>query len=85
MRLNLKVNLTKNWSIGYRANFDLLNKKIISQDFSVERDLHCWQLSFSWTPSGYNKQYFLTIHVKSPTLRDLKYEERGGRRQSFGY
>ncbi len=85
MSLNMKVNLSSKWKIGWRGNFDLLDKKIVSQDFQVTRDLHCWQLSFSWTPGGYGKQYNLTINVKSPTLRDLKYEERGGRRTGFGY
>lgn len=85
MSLNFKVNLTSKWELNYRANLDPIQKKIISQDFSVNRDLHCWQLSFSWTPSGYGKQYYLTINVKSPTLRDLKYEERGGRRSTYGF
>jgi len=86
MSLNMKVNLSSKWKIGWRANFDLLNKNIVSQNFQVTRDLHCWQLSFSWTPSkyAYAQQYNLTINVKSPTLRDLKYEERGGRRTGFG-
>lgn len=85
MSLNMKIKLSSKWNIGWRGNFDLLDKKIVSQDFQVTRDLHCWQLSFSWTPGGYGKQYNLTINVKSPTLRDLKYEERGGRRTGFGY
>nr|MBC8491100.1 hypothetical protein [Candidatus Neomarinimicrobiota bacterium] len=87
MALNLKVNLGSKWKIGWRANFDLLEKNIVSQNFQVTRDLHCWQLSFGWTPSkyAYAQQYNLTINVKSPTLRDLKYEERGGRRTGFGF
>ncbi|MBU4444637.1 hypothetical protein KJ656_06085 [bacterium] len=85
MALNLKVNLGSKWQVGWRVNFDLLDKNIVSQDFQVTRDLHCWQLSFGWTPGGYGKQYYLTINVKSPTLRDLKYEERGGRRTGYGF
>jgi hypothetical protein len=69
----------------YQNSLNLLEKKIVSQSISVTRDLHCWQLAFSWTPSGYGKQYSLLINIKSPTLRDLKYEERGGRRSSLGF
>ncbi len=79
MNMNLNLKLTEKWDIGYRANFDLMDKRLITQDVTVYRDLHCWQMSFSWTPSGYGQQYSLMINLKSPSLKDLKYEERGGR------
>jgi lipopolysaccharide assembly outer membrane protein LptD (OstA) len=86
MSTNVKINLNSKWKIGWNASFDLLEKNMVSQRFSISRDLHCWQLTFNWTPSKYSyaNQYNLTIHVKSPTLRDLKYEERGGRSSGFG-
>jgi hypothetical protein len=85
MSLNLSLQLTSKWKIRYSASFDLLDKSIVSQDFHIERDLHCWQLSFSWTPTGYGQQYYLLINLKSPILKDIKYEERGGRQRGFGY
>ena len=85
MTTNLTLNLTSKWKVIYQNSLNLLDKKIVSQSISVTRDLHCWQLAFSWTPSGYGKQYSLLINIKSPTLRDLKYEERGGRRSSLGF
>jgi len=85
MSMNLKLNLTAKWRLNYRANFDLVAKKLVSQDFQIERNLHCWQLAFSWTPSGYGKQYSLLINIISPTLRDIKYEERGGLRRGPGW
>jgi len=87
MTANVKLNLSSKWKIGWNASFDLMQKAMVSQRFQITRDLHCWQLSFNWTPSKYSyaSQYNLTINVKSPTLRDLKYEERGGRSSGFGY
>ncbi len=82
MRISAKLNLTKNWKISYSASVDLMERILYGQQFSVERDLHCWRMSFNWTPSGYGKQYSLLISVKAPVLSDLKYEERGGRRRS---
>jgi len=82
--LKVKLNLTRKWSIEYTASIDALNKNIVGQNISVQRDLHCWQMSFSWVPTGYGKQFTLLINVKSPTLRDLKYEERGGRQSRYG-
>ena len=85
MTTNLTLNLTSKWKVVYQNSMNLIDKKIVSQSVSVTRDLHCWQLAFSWTPSGYGKQYLLLINIKSPTLRDIKYEERGGRRSSLGF
>lgn len=81
-RLQFKV---FNWKVNYSADIDVFNRKIVGQSISLSRDLHCWEFYFSWVPSGYGKQYYLRINVKSPTLRDLKYEERGGRRRSYGF
>ncbi len=85
MSLNANIKLTENWKIGYRANVDLMNKKLLSQNIHIDRDLHCWQLSFNWVPSGYGKQFSLMINVKSPMLKDLKYEEKGGRQRGYGF
>ncbi|MFH1212471.1 MAG: putative LPS assembly protein LptD [Candidatus Neomarinimicrobiota bacterium] len=85
MSMNLKLNLTSKWKVGYAASFNLLEKKLVNHSISITRDLHCWQLAFNWTPSGYGKQYSLLINIKSPSLSDLKYEERGGRRSNLGW
>ncbi len=79
--LSLRANLSEKWSVNYNARFDVLNQKLIYHNVSLKRDMHCWELSFDWTPSGYNNRYFLKINVKSPNLRDLKYEKK----KRFGY
>ena len=96
-RTSLDFNLTKNWKISYRAQFDLsemvknriwkwnLNDiDIVSQDFVFKRDLHCWEAYITWTPTGYNKRFYFRISVKSPMLRDLKIEKGTGRRGFMG-
>ena len=85
LNADLRVNLTKNWSMHYSARFDLLKKEVVSHDFVFYRDLHCWELRFMWTPSGRYKQYYLRINVKAPILRELKIEKRGGRAGILGY
>jgi hypothetical protein len=42
----------------------------------VSRDLHCWDMSFSWFPNGYMKMWTFSIRVKASVLADLKYERR---------
>jgi len=86
MNTNTTLQPTPNWRIQHNARFDLENQSLISQSFSIYRDLHCWEMSISWTPGGYGQGIYLRINVKSPTLKDLKIEERGGifqRRSQF--
>lgn len=78
MNTNTTLQATKNWRIQHNARFDLENQSLVSQSFSIYRDLHCWEMSISWTPGGYGQGIYLRINVKSPTLKDLKFEERGG-------
>jgi LPS-assembly protein len=39
---------------------------------SINRDLHCWQLSASITPIGQFRMFNITISPKSSLLQDLK-------------
>ncbi len=82
MNMNTTLQATPNWRIQHNARFDLVNQSLVSQSYSIYRDLHCWEMSISWTPGGYGQGLYLRINVKSPTLKDLKIEERGGIFQS---
>ena len=73
---DLNFNLTKKWKISHSAEIDVVNRRIIYQDFSFYRDLHCFEFRFNWTPTGALKGYYLNIRIKSPRLHDLKIEDR---------
>ena len=70
--------VTQNWKVSYRARFDMIKRDLVNHSFSVYRDLHCWELSLNWTPSGIGQGVNFKVNVKSPNLRDLKIEKRGG-------
>jgi len=78
MSTNSTIQATKFWRIQYNARFDLINQSLVSHTFSIYRDLHCWEMSINWTPNGYASGLYLRINVKSPSLKDLKFEQRGG-------
>ena len=82
---NSSFNLTNKWKVSYRARFDLLKLDLVSHSFSVYRDLHCWELSLNWTPNGIGQGINFKLNVKSPTLRDLKIEKRGGVYSGAGF
>ena len=85
IRSNLDFNLTRNWKVSYQTQIDLKLKKAVSQDISLFRDLHCWEAQILWTPTGYNKRFYFRINIKSPMLKELKYEKGTGSRGLYGY
>ena len=72
------LKITQNWKASYRARFDLIEKELVNHSISIYRDLHCWELSLNWTPSGYGQGINFKLNVKSPTLQDIKIEKKGG-------
>lgn len=70
------LRITPQWKIGYTSGYDFVRKEIASSQFSVTRDLHCWQLEFTWIPSGYGKMWIFSLRPKSGMLQDLKLNKR---------
>ena len=60
-----------------RANFDIENRKLTTTSINIHRDLHCWEMRFTWIPVGRMQSYTFQINVKGSTLRDLmKWDKR---------
>ena len=72
------IQLTDNWSVGFRTGYDFTAKDFTLTSFDFGRTLHCWELRCAWIPFGFQQSYSLTIRVRSDILRDLKYERRRG-------
>ncbi len=70
------VTLTKKTKINYNTGYDFKQKKITTTQLMITRDLHCWNMGFSWYPIGYMKMWTFTIRVNAAVLSDLKYERR---------
>jgi len=81
---NADLQLSKNWRVGVYAHFDLRKKTIVDQRYTIHRDLHCWEMQFFWTPTGYSKGFYFRLGIKAPLLKDIKIEKRGGRSSVFG-
>jgi hypothetical protein len=57
------------------GGYDISNNKLTTSAVSITRDLHCWQMSFSWIPFGHYKSWSFHIGVKAASLQDLKYQK----------
>lgn len=79
IRASADFNLTPHWKIALSTGFDISRKQMTLTNLSVIRDLHCWELTFTWTPplNSYARQQFLIIlQPKSNTLKDLKIQKK---------
>jgi hypothetical protein len=76
MSVNGNVKLTSKMAITYSSGYDFDEKKITMTQIGVTRDLHCWNMAFSWIPNGSMKMWTFSINVKASVLADLKYERR---------
>jgi hypothetical protein len=67
------IPLTKNWNMNIgNIAYDFKNKSFVYPYFSFARDLHCWQMNFTWAPA--NGVYSFFVGVKSSALSFMKYD-----------
>jgi len=72
--LNLRgsLTLTEKWRINMNTNYDISAKAFSFTNFSISRDLHCWDMSLNFVPFGYMKSYSFTLNARTSMLKDLK-------------
>lgn len=75
-----KFNISKNWNIGFETDYDLDNKELVGEatQITIDRDLHCWQMTFKWSPIAKKQTYDFSIGIKAPMLQDIKYPHSAG-------
>ncbi len=71
LNVNGEVNITKKWKVGFTTGYDFVQKSLSYTSIDIYRDMHCWEMSFNWIPTGYRKGWRFTINVKSAALRDV--------------
>ncbi len=66
----VNLNLTNNWSLNIgRLGFDIEGKRLTYPEFSVYRDLHCWEMGMSVQPL--NDTYSFFLRAKPGTFSSL--------------
>ncbi len=83
--LSGNVSLTENWRIAMTTGYDFANKGMSYTTVDIYRDLHCWEMRFSWVPFGYYQSWFFQINIKADALHDVKYEKRQSYQENNGY
>lgn len=77
------VSITPKWKVNFRTGWDFDANKFTYTTIDFYRDLHCWEMRFSWIPTGSRKSWTFGINVKASILKDLKYDRRKDFRDSY--
>ncbi len=73
---SISANLTQYWEFRYDTSFDLDVGSPVRQQFSLNRDLHCWALEFSRTVSDVDSQFGFRLYLKAiPALKFVRGRE----------
>ena len=74
---SVRTSLSKNWQFAVNTGYDFQQREVIFPMLQLYRDLHCWQMSFQWVPSGSFRSYAIQIGLKAPQLKDIKIRQTG--------
>lgn len=75
---DLGFSLTKNWKFTLRGSYDFDRKEISAPQITIYRDLHCWEMNFTWNPLGSYRGFHFEIRLKAAELQDIKVTKSGG-------
>lgn len=80
---NLNFNLTRNWKFTFSAGYDIFLKQFSTPYITIYRDLHCWEMSFNWVPTGIYRGYKFELRIKASQLQDVKVTKQTNYRGVF--
>ena len=72
LNFNGSFSLTPKWNFSMNGYYDFETKNLQTFTMSINREMHCWQLSINVTPVGPYRYFSFTISPKSGMLQDLK-------------
>jgi len=84
IRLDGDFNLGENWKFTYGVNYDLqadnVNDAISTYNFTIWRNLHCWEAALTWFQYGpwvgkeTNINFLFRVNIKASMFQDIKLE-----------
>jgi hypothetical protein len=84
IRLDGDFNLGENWKFTYGVNYDLqadnVCDAISTYNFTIWRNLHCWEAALTWFQYGpwigkeTNINFLFRVNIKASMFQDIKLE-----------
>jgi hypothetical protein len=69
---NFSLKITPTWNLDGSAQYDFVTRKLYIPSINIHKNLHCWDLIFSWYPG---QGFYLKFGILAPQLHDLKLEK----------
>jgi hypothetical protein len=74
------LSLTPKWKITLQTGYDFKFMSPTLTTIGINRDLHCWEMAFNWTPYAGNNlragNYSFDLRARSSILQELKLSRR---------
>ena len=74
------LSLTPKWKITVQTGYDFQFNSPTLTTIGINRDLHCWEMAFNWTPYAGNNlragNYSFDLRARSSILQELKLSRR---------
>lgn len=81
--INGGVDFTTKWKSTFSSGYDFIAGKITHTNVSITRDLHCWAMSFNFSPIGTMKYYTFSISANAAMLKDLRLQREERSRSGY--
>ena len=71
LQMSGNIKLTPRMNIQMTSGFDVMAMKMTTTQISATYDLHCFNISVSWVPTGNWQSYSFRIAANAAALADL--------------
>lgn len=68
---NISFRLTPKWSVRTRLGYDFIEKELTPSQFSFNREMECWNLSFELSPFGDFQYYSFRLSLNMSQVQSL--------------
>ncbi len=72
LSFNGSFNLTPKWNFSVNGFYDFDTRQLQTFQMSINREMHCWQMSINVTPVGPYRSFNFSISPKASVLQDLR-------------
>lgn len=77
LNISGRVAITPKWGLSFFSGYDFNRKEISASQFTITRDLHCWEMEFIVKPFGTYRGFEFKINAKANIIKDAaKWEQK---------
>jgi hypothetical protein len=71
LSVDFNLNITPLWRVRGNTGYDFMQNELSTTRISINRNLGCWDMSFTWVPFGRYQKYGFNLQVSSGQLSQL--------------